>query len=579
MESSPTQAARSRSPQRRPKGPIRWSAVVGKVAVYSMLVTGAAVFSFPFLWMAATSVKVDRELQTRDLKILPLTPHARQRSPYIDTTYYDDIEGPHQEQLLPALEKIAKHSGFEIPAEVNRDIARQQIARGLYGQMRARLPAKLWQSTADGAAERLIAAARKEADADMVAAAFGSVYRRLTIGGIRLRSYDRQEAELGADPGGNTPISQRLDNHTPGVATLLDLPPDPHPLALVRYDFADKDRIVLSRTYDVPEEFDLARLHRIQMEIRPDDTWHELWLTVEMNGQTFRAARAFPLGNFEVATASWQPAGPDDNSTKIKSWTRLVNVEEPSSLNNPRKIKLTLEVRRSSKAGAWWVKIRNNYSKVLDHMPFWRYVRVSLFLVIIKILLAVIFSSLVAYAFARLNWPGREFCFILMLATMMIPHQVLMIPQFLIWKHLGAYNTLTPLWLGPAFGNAFFVFLLRQFLKGIPRDLEDAARIDGCSFLGIYWHIMLPLIKPSLAAIAIFTFMGTWNDFMGPLIYIADQRLYPLAFGLYAFSVQVGNDPALTMAASLLMTVPVIVIFFLAQKHFIQGVTLTGMKQ
>lgn len=281
----------------------------------------------------------------------------------------------------------------------------------------------------------------------------------------------------------------------------------------------------------------------------------------------------------DVATASWQPAGPDDNSTKIKSWIRLVNAGEPSSLNDPRKIKLTLEVRRSSNVGAWWVKIRNNYNKVLDHMPFWRYVRVSLFLVIIKILLAVVFSSLVAYAFARLNWPGREFCFILMLATMMIPHQVIMIPQFLIWKHLGAYNTLTPLWLGPAFGNAFFVFLLRQFLKGVPRDLEDAARIDGCSFLGIYWHIMLPLIKPSLAAIAIFTFMGTWNDFMGPLIYIADQRLYPLAFGLYAFSVQVGNDPALTMAASLLMTVPVIVIFFLAQKHFIQGVTLTGMKQ
>ena len=152
--------------------------------------------------------------------------------------------------------------------------------------------------------------------------------------------------------------------------------------------------------------------------------------------------------------------------------------------------------------------------------------------------------SLVAYAFARLHWPGRDFCFLLMLATMMIPGQVTMIPHFLIWKSLGAYNTLTPLWLGSAFGSAFFIFLLRQFLKGIPRDLEDAARIDGCGFLRIYWHIMLPLVKPSLAAIAIFTFMGTWNDFMGPLIYLADQRLYPLAFGLYAFSVQVGNNPA-----------------------------------
>ena len=171
MQTSQTQVASNASRQR----PIRWSAIAAKVAVYSLLVTGAAVFSFPFLWMAATSVKVDRELQTRDLKILPLTPHARQRSPYIDTTYYDDIEGPHQEQLLPALEEIAEQSGFEIPAVVNRQIAEQQIARGLYGQLRARLPAKLWQSTADDAAERLIAAAREEApssdDEDVVVAA------------------------------------------------------------------------------------------------------------------------------------------------------------------------------------------------------------------------------------------------------------------------------------------------------------------------------------------------------------------------------------------------------------------------
>jgi multiple sugar transport system permease protein len=115
-------------------------------------------------------------------------------------------------------------------------------------------------------------------------------------------------------------------------------------------------------------------------------------------------------------------------------------------------------------------------------------------------------------------------------------------------------------------------------MKSIPRDLEDAARIDGCGFLRIYWHIILPLVRPSLAAIAIFTFIGSWNNFMGPLIYVADQRLYPLAFGLYAYAVQTGSNPPLTMAASLLMTLPVIVIFFFAQRYFIQGVTLTGMK-
>jgi ABC-type glycerol-3-phosphate transport system permease component len=161
---------------------------------------------------------------------------------------------------------------------------------------------------------------------------------------------------------------------------------------------------------------------------------------------------------------------------------------------------------------------------------------------------------------------------------MMLPGQVTMIPIFMVFRKLGWINTFLPLVVPAFFGNAFFIFLLRQFMRSIPRDLEDAALIDGCGYLRIYWHIILPLIKPSLAAIAIFTFMGTWNDFMGPLVYVADQRLYPLAFGLYAFSVQVGNNPALTMAASLLMTLPVIAIFFVAQKYFIQGVTLTGIK-
>ena len=286
-----------------------------------------------------------------------------------------------------------------------------------------------------------------------------------------------------------------------------------------------------------------------------------------------------PLANFEWTTATWQDPSEDDQSTKLKTWIIMREVPQSGKcLDEPGKAKVTIEIAKSTPASAWLNKIKLNYQRTLMQIPFWRYVSTSLFLVIANVALTLFVCSLVAYSFARLQWPGRDFCFMLMLATMMIPGQVTMIPCFLIWKNVGAYNTLVPLWLGSAFGNAFFIFLLRQFLKGIPRDLEDAARIDGCGFWRIYWHLMLPLIKPSLAAIAIFTFMNTWNDFMGPLVYVSDQRLYPLAFGLYAFSVQVLNNPLLTMACSLLMTAPVIVIFFFAQKYFIQGITLTGIK-
>ena len=227
--------------------------------------------------------------------------------------------------------------------------------------------------------------------------------------------------------------------------------------------------------------------------------------------------------------------------------------------------------------------MERNYRLTFDQIPFWRYVGTSLFLVILNLVGTLLSCSLVAYSFARLQWPGRNLCFALLLATMMIPAQVTMIPQFLIMQKLGWYNTLQPLWIASFVAPAFYVFLLRQFLKGVPRDLEDAARLDGCGFFRIYWHIMLPLVRPTLAAIAIFTFLATWNEFMAPLIYLADQRLYPLSFGLYAFQVQVTNPGTakgmgMVMAGSLLMTLPVIAIFFFAQRYFLRGVTLTGMK-
>ena len=561
---------------------------LAKAIIYVLLVTGAAVFSFPFLWMAATSAKVDRELQTKDLRVFPMTPHPQVRGPYVDDEHYRELDGPYQVRLLPELEQIAAAAGYAFPSTINAERAREQVARGLYDKLRQRLPGHLWSGKDANdlplgndvaAMAALAAAARREVTAEMVGEVFETVYRRLCMGPVRVRTYDRKEAELGSEPNRPVPLSARLTNRTPGVVAPQDVRDGVEDFLLLAYDFTQGEKFALSGTFPVGDDVDLARLHRVFVEIRPDDTWHELWMTMELGGIRYRARRAWPVANYEVTTASWQPPGPDDDSTKIKTWIVMDEVARGEGvLDEPGRIKLTFEFRRSGRWGAWWNKIALNYQRVLDHIPFWRYLRVSLFLVIANIVLTVIFSSLVAYAFARLTWPGRDLCFILMLATMMIPAQVIMIPQFLIWKNLGAYNTLAPLWLGPVFGNAFFIFLLRQFLKTVPRDLEDAARLDGCGFLRIYWHIMLPLIKPSLAAIAIFTFLGTWNNFMGPLIYIADQRLYPLAFGLYAFSVQVGNNPALTMAGSLLMTVPVIVIFFFAQKYFIQGVTLTGIK-
>lgn len=239
----------------------------------------------------------------------------------------------------------------------------------------------------------------------------------------------------------------------------------------------------------------------------------------------------------------------------------------------------TQDLRPDLYAVALW----SNYSDALEFLPpeyemglkpLWNTVYITL----LTILGTVLSSSLVAFAFARLRWPGRDMLFIVLLATMMVPAAVTMLPVFLIFRWLNWIDTLRPLWVPALFGSAFNVFLLRQFFLTIPNDLEDAAKIDGCSYFTIYWKIMLPLIKPALAALTIFAFMGSWNNFMGPLIYISSPEKMTLAYALQLFQGAHGGEPAMMMAAATLVMLPVLIVFFFTQRYMIQGVTLTGIK-
>jgi ABC-type glycerol-3-phosphate transport system permease component len=186
--------------------------------------------------------------------------------------------------------------------------------------------------------------------------------------------------------------------------------------------------------------------------------------------------------------------------------------------------------------------------------------------------------TLIAYAFARLHAPGRDLLFVVMLATMMLPYPVTMIPLYVLFNRLGWINTILPL-TAPAFlGSPFYIFLMRQFFLTIPRDFEDAARIDGANTLQIIARIMAPLALPALATVAIFTFQATWNDFLAPLIYLQKPELYTVTLGLQFFRSSYTTNWAYLMAASLVTTLPVILVFFAAQRYFVEGITLTGVK-
>jgi len=219
-----------------------------------------------------------------------------------------------------------------------------------------------------------------------------------------------------------------------------------------------------------------------------------------------------------------------------------------------------------------------NYPDVFRYAPFGLYFRNTLFIVGFNMVGAVITCSLVAYAFARLQAPGRELLFGILLATMMLPGWVTLVPLYIVYSKLNWINTFLPLIVPPLFGSAFFIFMMRQFFRGLPAELEDAALMDGCSYVGIWWRIILPLSGPVLATAAIFSFMGAWNDLIGPLIFLNSRNKYTLAIGLQAFVTEHGAEWGLLMAASTMMILPIIVVFFFMQKQFVQGITLTGIK-
>ncbi|MBS1723807.1 MAG: carbohydrate ABC transporter permease [Armatimonadetes bacterium] len=263
---------------------------------------------------------------------------------------------------------------------------------------------------------------------------------------------------------------------------------------------------------------------------------------------------------------------------EIVGGARELQVLEPASLRDRKFQAGPGESEPVRRPGLHW----QNYSEALEWLPPEShgglvYLQNTLWIVVLSVLGTLLSCSLVAYGFSRVRFPGRRALFGLMVATMMLPTAVTMLPRFLIWKGLGAVDTLVPVWLPTFTASAFYVFLLRQFFKTVPKELEDAAKIDGCSPLRTYWQVMLPQVRPALAVIGIWTFMGAWNDFMTPLIYVSSVDKLPVSYAVQLFHTDKGGEFGLVMAFSALATLPVVVVFLLGQRYFTEGIQLSGL--
>src|SRR5436190_3489367 len=430
-----------------------------RVIIYAVLITGSGVFAWPFVWMIATSVKLERELFTNPTGILPEQPNPRTTSPYTDDHIFAAVTGPRRNEAIAIIEEQLQSYSF--PSNVDPELTRKQVARGVYQQLLGSLPAEGWNKSTEQLQATLTAAITP----DVIQSVFGQVRRAFIIGQLHARSTELQEDQLVATAdaakwivSGSGKLSPRSDG------------------AELSYDFSSRGTVKLSQSFTTT--FPIERLRRLQLYFQPDDTWHALQVTVEKLGRRFASERPVYLADHSWQVVTWQQVRGDEAANKIKAWTLLKDAGE-SGVRGRNELKITLELHCTSASRAWLAKTWRNYRLTLDYIPFWRYVGTGLFLVILNLVGTLFSCSLVAYAFARLQWPGRAACFAALLGTMMIPVQVTMIPQFLIMQKLGWYNTLKPLWVMSFFGSAFSIFLLRQFLKGIPRDLEDAARLDG----------------------------------------------------------------------------------------------------
>jgi len=277
-----------------------------------------------------------------------------------------------------------------------------------------------------------------------------------------------------------------------------------------------------------------------------DDAGHRL--------VTYQNQTAIDLGRDETGRHTLQLQPPASSLQPISVWPEDFEVQQ--------------------KLGLHW----QNYVDAFQKMDFFLNLRNTLFICFANVIGVLLSSALVAYSFARIPWKGRDVVFVLVLATMMLPYQVTLIPLFAIYSKLGWVGTFKPLIIPAFFGVPFYIFLLRQFFMGIPQDMSAAARIDGCTEFGIFWRIILPLSKPALATTGLFMFLFQWGDFLNPLVYLQDDRQYTLAVALQQFQSMHESLWGPLMAMSTVITIPIILLFFLTQKTFIQGITLTGLK-
>ncbi|MDE0085807.1 MAG: ABC transporter permease subunit [Candidatus Poribacteria bacterium] len=549
---------------------------------YPLLIVAAFCTMVPLLWLLSSSFKTADEVFTVPIRWFPKLPPRVTSSPYVVTNTYPKITKPNsvdsdvwqnlQSELEQTIwknvqEHIAENPQFASSA-MSEDLQTEMI-KGLWQQHVVPLSPEVW----NGTTESIVKTVESSIIPETIETILNSVYRQVKLGTIEIEDieFNRMEVEATKWEADSDTLQQIQDSD------VLE------PITALSYDYQDKNNVRLTTTISSPVPID--RIRRIILPVRGDASYHHLSLNVSANGTTYQPTHPFVLDTALQQDTTWRLHGiPGELESshilmqRIETNDETVKPDVPFETDAENRLILQLTIHRPGYLLIVWNKLTSNYRNLWQTVPYNRYFINSVFIATASTLLTLFFCSLGGYAFAKYQFRGKTILFGILLASMMVPFQVLLVPLFGLMYDIGWLNSYKAIII-PFSVGAFGVFLMRQFIVTIPSELLDAARIDGCSEFGIYYRIVLPIIKPALGALTIYSFLSSWNGYLWPLIVLRDEAKYTLPIGLANLIGIYRQDYGMLMAGTLLSLLPIVILFLAMQREFVQGITLGSVKE
>ncbi len=541
---------------------------------YLLLVAAAFCTMIPLLWLLSSSFKTANEIFAVPIQVFPKFPPRVETSPYIVTDAYPMMEKP-KAMDAATWDTLQPHLEEAVWEEVQAYLAANaRLANHVPStELRLEITEGIWHGLPDRDAlpitepAFLIAEVQRAIIPEAVDTIWDAVYREAAVGTLQIEDVEFNRtsvADVKWETASDTLKSIRGSDDAQTHASLS-------------YNFQNGDSARLTATVTSP--IPIERIRLITLPVRGDASYHRLSLTVSVEDMTYEPTRPFVLESALWKNAVWRLQGiPGELESSHISMHQTGARSQSTPTSELQTLKLELTLSQPPYLAIVWDKFTSNYRNLWKTVPFNRYFINSIFIATASTLLTLFFCSLGGYAFAKYRFRGQKILFGILLASMMVPFQVLLVPLFGLMYDIGWLNSYKAI-IVPFSVGAFGVFLMRQFIVTIPTELLDAARIDGCSEFGIYYRIVLPIIKPALGALTIYSFLGSWNGYLWPLIILRDESKYTLPIGLANLVGIYRQDYGMLMAGTLLSLMPIVILFLAMQREFVQGITLGSVKE